>query len=179
MIPRTKKSRIPAVAALLLATFAAVAEPLGKYLATKTDITPESVLEQMNVARAAAGLSPLQIDSRLAGAADDRMQDMTDLAYWAHVAPDGRSPFVWLAPRGYRFTNAGENLATGFETSEILVMAWMESPGHRANILSLVYQHCGIAVIEGSTTRRSVGKSVVVLFARPRAEEVTSSARGD
>jgi uncharacterized protein YkwD len=134
-----------------------------------SEITADSVLAAMNVSRAQNGLEPLHFDSRLIAAAQDRIRDMEDLGYWAHESPDGRSPFVWLKSRGYEFQFAGENLATGFETTEVLVEGWMESPGHRANILSGDYSDCGIAIIDGSTTRRAAGKSIVVLFGKPRA----------
>src|SRR5947209_3706099 len=133
------------------------------------DITPDTVLSEMNAYRAKEGLSALHFDPRLVLAAGDRMQDMEDLEYWSHEAPDGRSPFVWLKPRGYAFRFAGENLATGFETVELLVQGWMESPGHRANILSADYDDVGIAVIDGSTTHRATGKSIVVLFGRTQS----------
>lgn len=171
------KSRIVALLSLLVAA-ASFADPLAYSTPLKTEITPATVLAQMNAERAAAGLAPLRIDSRLAGAATDRIVDMEELGYWAHQSPDGRSPFVWLSSRHYAFSNAGENLATGFESAEVLVLSWMESPGHRANILSPMYQDCGIAIIDGATDRRASGKSVVVLFARPRAEfQATRSAR--
>ena len=134
------------------------------------DITPASVVAEMNVRRAALGLTPLREDLRLDQAAGDRVSDMEDNEYWAHVSPDGREPFQWLRPRGYEFQYAGENLAAGFETAEVLVDAWMESKGHRANILSPLYSDCGVAVIEGSTIGRATGKSVVVLFATPREQ---------
>jgi uncharacterized protein YkwD len=132
------------------------------------DITRESVLAGMNERRAQAGLPPLQFDTRLNAAAEDRMRDMEELGYWGHQAPDGRSPFVWLKPHDYTFANAGENLAKGFETAELLTESWMESKGHRDNILSPLFTDCGIAIIEGATTGRATGKSIVVLFGRPR-----------
>ncbi len=128
------------------------------------DITRASVVAEMNVRRAAFGLAPLHEDSRLDDAADDRITDMEDNAYWAHISPDGREPFVWMRPHGYDYHFAGENLAAGFDTAEVLVDAWMESSGHRANILSPKYRDCGVSIIEGSTTGRAVGKSVVVMF---------------
>ena len=131
------------------------------------DITRESVIAQMNVYRAEKGLPPLREDARLLRAADERMRDMEELAYWAHVSPDGRSPFLLLRPLGYEYQSAGENLASGFDTAELLVQAWMESRGHRDNILSPMYQDCGVSIIEGSTTGRATGRSIVVLFARP------------
>ncbi|HEY2091749.1 MAG TPA: CAP domain-containing protein [Thermoanaerobaculia bacterium] len=133
-----------------------------------TEITPDTVLTEMNAYRAKDGLAPLRFDPRLMLAADDRMHDMEDLQYWSHDAPDGRTPFVWLKPHGYEFRFAGENLATGFETTEVLVQGWMESPGHRANIMSPDYDDVGIAVIDGSTTHRATGKSIVVMFGRTR-----------
>jgi uncharacterized protein YkwD len=142
-----------------------------------SEITPQSVLSEMNAYRARNGMAPLHFDARLSLAADDRMRDMEDLEYWAHDAPDGRSPFVWLKSRGYDFQYAGENLASGFETTEVLVQGWMESPGHRANILSGDYDDVGIAVIDGSTTRRATGKSVVVLFGRTRLPQVQQTAK--
>jgi uncharacterized protein YkwD len=142
------------------------------------DITPQSVLEQMNAERAALSLPPLRYDERLEKAALDRMRDMEEGGWWSHQSPDGRSPFVWLAVRAYDFEYAGENLATGFETPGLLVEAWMESPGHRANILSAHYEECGIAIIEGSTVRPAAGKSIVVLFAR-RFASPTLKARAE
>jgi len=130
------------------------------------EITKQSVLEGMNAHRAERGLPPLRIEPRLDAAAGDRMHDMEDLGYWSHESPDGRSPFLWLKPHGYPYSFAGENLACGFETSEVLVEAWMESKGHRDNIMSRFYTDCGIAIIEGSTTGRASGKSIVVMFGR-------------
>jgi uncharacterized protein YkwD len=101
---------------------------------------------------------------------------MEEEAYWDHTAPDGMTPFVWLRVRAYDYEAAGENLASGFETPRLLVSSWMESPGHRANILSERFEECGIAIIDGSTTGPANGKSVVVLFARPRQALVVGKA---
>ena len=100
-----------------------------------SDITRASVVAAMNEYRAQYHLPPLREDARLDAAAGDRMRDMEDQAYWAHESPDGRSPFTWMAPNGYAYHYAGENLATGFDTTELLVEGWMESRGHGANIL--------------------------------------------
>ena len=149
---------------LLLSIVAAVALAAPTFAA---DITRQSVIDGMNRYRAEHNLPALHEDARLDAAAEDRIHDMEDLGYWAHESPDGRAPFVWFKPNGYDFHFAGENLATGFETCEVLVDAWMESPGHRANILSADYDDCGVALIDGSTTGRAAGKSIVVLFGRP------------
>jgi uncharacterized protein YkwD len=136
--------------------------------ALASDITRASVVAAMNEYRAEHHLPPLREDLRLDAAADDRMRDMEDQGYWAHESPDGRSPFTWLEPHGYLFHYAGENLATGFETTELLVAGWMESPGHRDNILSPHFEDCGIAIIDGLTMRRAKGKSIVVMFGATR-----------
>ncbi|MGH9419525.1 MAG: CAP domain-containing protein [Thermoanaerobaculia bacterium] len=136
--------------------------------ALASDITRASVVAAMNEYRAEHNLPPLREDVHLDAAAADRMRDMEDQGYWAHESPDGRSPFTWLQPNGYFFRYAGENLATGFETTEFLVSGWMESPGHRANILSPHFEDCGIAIIDGLPMRRATGKSVVVMFGATR-----------
>jgi uncharacterized protein YkwD len=149
-----------AVLSLLLVTLPAIAQ---------TAITRASVIASMNLERAAAHLPPLREDPRLDDAAADRVHDMRLLHYWSHVAPDGRTPFDFLLPHGYLFTAAAENLAAGFETAERLIAGWMDSRGHRANILSPAYEDCGVAIIEGNTVYPWQGKSVVVLFGKRRA----------
>ena len=132
------------------------------------EITPESVLREMNEERLESKLPPLRLDLRLNQAAEDRMRDMEEMSYWSHLSPEGLSPFVWMKPRGYEFASAGENLAAGFETASILVDSWMESDGHCRNILSPDFDEVGVAVIEGRTTGRGNGRSIVVLFGRER-----------
>ncbi len=154
-----------ALALLLLLTV----DPLDS-----SEINVPNVLTRMNKYRAAEGLPPLRADARLTKAAEDRMRHMEELGYWKHESPDGMSPFVWLAARDYAYAHAGENLANGYETAGVLVDSWMESPGHRANILSKNYEDVGIAIIEGSTTGPAMGKSIVVLFAAaPRSMSAT------
>ena len=150
--------------------FLFLATLLVSVAASASDITRTTVLEQMNARRLAALVPPLRHDARLDLAAEDRMRDMEDQAYWAHTSPDGRSPFEWLLPRGYDYWFAAENLAAGFETAEVLVDGWMESEGHRDNIMSPMFQECGIAIIEGGTKGKSTGKSIVVLFGRVKFE---------
>ena len=146
---------------LLLFSFAAFAEP-------SNEITPANVLQLMNDYRAQEGLAPLSEDALLDQAAADRMRHMEEESFWSHESPDGLSPFHWLNQRQYNYRTAGENLATGFETARLLVQSWMESRGHRANILSPEYEDCGIAIIDGSTLGPATGKSIVVMFGAKR-----------
>ncbi|MFL6248327.1 MAG: CAP domain-containing protein [Thermoanaerobaculia bacterium] len=142
---------------LLLFAFVASAEP-------SNEITAANVLRLMNDYRAEAGLLPLSEDVLLDQAAADRMRHMEEESFWSHVSPQGLSPFHWLSQREYHYRAAGENLAAGFETARLLVQSWMESRGHRANILSANYEDCGIAIIDGSTLGPATGKSIVVMF---------------
>lgn len=157
---------------ILFALLVVAALPLAA-----AEITRDNVLAQMNAYRADRGLPPLRFETRMQKAADDRMRDMEEQEYWAHESPDGRSPFTWLRAESYDFEFAGENLAAGFETNEVLVQSWMESPGHRENIMSPLYADCGIAIIDGSTKGRAAGKSVVVMFGRTHGAEVTQTAK--
>lgn len=151
--------------ALLLLVFATTAFAAGN------EITPENVVALMNDERAAQGLGPLKLDARLSRAAEDRMRDMEEGGWWSHESPEGRSPFVWLAVRAYDYEFAGENLAAGFETANVLVTSWMESRGHRENILNANYDECGIAIIDGSTIHPANGKSIVVMFGKRFSDE--------
>jgi len=162
------------VIALLLTLAAAfglsAAEP-------SNEITTENVIRLMNDYRAEEGLPPLHGETRLALAAGDRMRHMEEESYWAHESPEGMTPFVWVRAREYQYQMVGENLASGFETARLLVQSWMESPGHRANIMSEDYEDCGIAIIDGATTGPATGKSIVVLFGKPRQTMETVIAR--
>lgn len=148
---------------LLLALFAFPTFALGE-----TEINAANVAALMNAYRAEAGLPPLNVDPSLTAAAEARMRDMADGQWWGHQAPDGTPPFA-VIPVEYDYAFAAENLAAGFDTAGLLVSSWMESAGHRANILGLQYADCGIAVLEGSTKGPALGKSVVVLFGRRRS----------
>jgi hypothetical protein len=69
--------------------------------------------------------------------------------YWAHNAPDGTTPWVFIKGAGYNYIYAGENLARGFSSAQDVITAWMNSPEHRQNVLSPNYQNVGFAVSTG------------------------------
>jgi len=152
---------------LLVALFA-----LRALASDANEVNVANVTALMNEYRAEAGLPPLRIDPNLTVAAEARMREMAEGEWWAHESPEGTSPFVHI-PLDYDYAFAAENLAAGFDTAGLLVSSWMESPGHRANILGRNYADCGIAVLEGSTRGPAMGKSVVVMFARRKVQLVT------
>ena len=164
------KHLVPIALVMLFAAAASAVEP-------SNEITAANVLRLMNDYRASEGLAPLQSDERLDLAAADRMHQMEEESFWSHQSPRGESPFRWLDRRDYRYRAAGENLASGFETARLLVQSWMESPGHRDNILSSAYEDCGIAIIDGSTLGPATGKSIVVMFGKKAEPQRTIIVR--
>ncbi len=115
-------------------------------------ISSSDLLALTNQQRIANGLAPLVMNQDLTNAAQMKAQNMFADNYWAHFAPDGTSPWYWFLKAGYQYNYAGENLARGFTTANDVMNAWMNSPGHRANVLSPNYKDIGFAVMEGNLT---------------------------
>ncbi len=113
------------------------------------DITSERLLALTNAEREKKGLKPLHLDPALSQAANEKAHYMFSHNYWAHTAPDGTSPWEFFNRVGYRYLYAGENLAKEFEVSDGVVLAWMQSPSHRANIMRPEYRDIGFAVVNG------------------------------
>jgi hypothetical protein len=126
---------------------------LGHVLAYATDITPVDLFNQTNQQRIANGLPALHLDSRLNQSASLKAADMFQYDYWAHVNPtNGTQPWYWFQQAGYSYQYAGENLAKDFDTTAGVMQGWMNSPGHRANILNANYTDVGFAVQNGNLT---------------------------
>lgn len=164
--PRATRLLRGACVAILIALAARGASPERK--SKRTEITRASVLAAMNAARAKHHLPPYREDDRLDRAARARMNEMERDGYWGHYPPDGSNPFTLLRLNGYDYRLAGENLAKGVESAELLVEEWLGSPGHRQSVLSPDYTDVGIAFIVGGTTDRVQGKSVIVVFAKEK-----------
>ncbi len=113
------------------------------------DVNVTDVFTISNQERTNAGLAPLSANSALASAATAKANHMFANDYWAHVAPDGTTPWSFIAASGYDYKTAGENLAKGFSTSSGVVAGWMGSTTHRANVLNADYKDVGYAVVNG------------------------------
>lgn len=105
------------------------------------------VLELVNQERAAYGLAPLTLDATLCQYARVKSQDMHDSRYFDHNSPTYGSPFAMMRQFGITYASAGENIAMGYFTPEAVVSAWMNSSGHRANILSASYTRLGVGYV--------------------------------
>lgn len=126
----------------------------------------ESIVDEMNRVRVRHGLDELRLHPELARASSMRVAHMHEHNYFDHVGPDGTQPFSWIARTGYRYTEAGENLAIGHASAADVVNGWMRSPGHRANILGR-YSDVGIAVSDSTPVRGYRAPLVVAMYARP------------
>ena len=104
----------------------------------------KEVVEIVNQKRKENGLNPLIIDEKLSHVARVKSQDMADNHYFDHTSPTYGSPFDMMEKFGISYRAAGENIAKGQKTPKEVVNAWMNSSGHRKNILSSSYTHIGV-----------------------------------
>jgi hypothetical protein len=112
----------------------------------------QRIVELTNQERAKAGLLPLKWNDTLAAAATSHAQDMAERGYLAHVSPEGstapeRARAAGYSAYGSGHVYVGENLARAYSDPDALVTAWMESPGHRQNMLWAQYREIGVAVV--------------------------------
>ncbi|TVY07641.1 CAP domain-containing protein [Paenibacillus cremeus] len=121
----------------------------GSTATTSTSAFASQVVTLVNQERAKAGLAPLTSDSALTGMALDKAKDMYNNHYFDHTSPTYGSPFDMMTSYGIRFTYAGENIAMGQRTPQEVMTAWMNSAGHRQNILSPNYTKIGVAYYNG------------------------------
>ena len=123
--------------------------PRGVVLGYASNITTTQVIDLTNAERAKAGLPSLAHNSLLSQAATAKAADMFKNDYWAHIAPDGTTPWVFIKGAGYQYQVAGENLARDFGDTPSMITAWMNSPTHRENILNAKFAEIGVAVVNG------------------------------
>ncbi len=108
------------------------------------DTITSEVLRLTNVFRQQNGLQPLTLNSKLATAAQTHSQNMGNLDFFSHTGADGSSSSQRISAAGYTWSAAGENIAAGYTTPEAVVNGWINSPGHRANLLNANYRDIGI-----------------------------------
>ncbi|MCK8437704.1 stress protein [Streptomyces sp. D2-8] len=111
--------------------------------------TAAAMIDLTNRERARAGLPPLSADPLLTTAAQAHSADMVARAFYAHTAPDGGQPWDRAAAAGSTRRSIGENIACGQRSPADVVEGWMNSPGHRANILTPGFTHIGIGFAGG------------------------------
>jgi uncharacterized protein YkwD len=102
-----------------------------------------------NAERASAGCPALTVNGTLTSIALAHSKDMAARNYFDHASPEGKSPFDRMTDAGYAFRAAAENIAAGQRTPEDVVRAWMNSAGHRANILNCGLRQIGVGYATG------------------------------
>lgn len=111
------------------------------------------VIRLVNVERAKAGLPQLTQNWQLSRVARYKSQDMIDKGYFAHNSPTYGSPFKMMESFGIRYSAAGENIAMGQQSPSQVMNAWMNSPGHRNNILSPSFTQIGVGLAKDKNGR--------------------------
>lgn len=121
---------------------------------TSTDVSnlsmttaEQTIFNLVNKARSGAGLSELKVDNELLRVARIKSQDMVDNNYFSHNSPIYGTPFQMIKNFGISYKSAGENIA-GNSSVEAAFNAWMNSSGHKANILGNSFTHTGIGIVD-------------------------------
>lgn len=138
----TKKFVLIAICSIIFVFLAAPS-------AFASPISEAKLIELTNQERTMRGIKPLTIDPMLYFAAKNKANDMLERDYFEHFSPIGKSPWNFIIDSGYHYKYAGENLAMDFRTSEGIMNAWMNSAGHKANILDENFNDIGLATLTG------------------------------
>ncbi|WP_191566496.1 SafA/ExsA family spore coat assembly protein [Metabacillus idriensis] len=110
------------------------------------------VVTLVNQERAKYGLMPLSANWELARVSRYKSEDMRDKNYFSHTSPTYGSPFDMMKKFGIQYSYAGENIAAGQTTAKSVVAAWMNSEGHRKNILSANFKEIGVGYAKGGSS---------------------------
>jgi uncharacterized protein YkwD len=142
-----------------------------RVLSYATDINQAAIISLSNTQRQAHGQTTLKESNTLDQVAALKAADMFKYDYWAHVSPSGVTPWFWYDQIGYKYIYAGENLARNFDTNNSVVDAWMNSSGHRENLLSPNYTEIGVAVVNGTLLGHET-TLIVQEFGKPQAPTI-------
>lgn len=153
---------------LAVAGISLVGVLLGLQLVNAVSLNADEVVTLTNRERSKQKRTPLIVNERLRAMAEAKAADILAQQYFEHQSPDGRTVSDLATTAGYEYSLVGENLALGnFGSSAALVKGWMNSPGHRANILQKKFTEIGVATVTGTYKGREVWVSVQE-FGRPR-----------
>ena len=161
--PTAKPTTAPTVAPTAKPTTAPTVAPTAKPTTAPTtapiDATAvqKEVLALVNEQRAAAGVAALVLDTKLSEVATAKAQDMYDNNYFSHTSPTYGSPFDMLKTFGVSYRTAGENIAYGQRSAQQVMTDWMNSSGHRANILNASYTKLGVGYVNGKWVQLFIG----------------------
>ncbi|MCR2043873.1 CAP domain-containing protein [Anaerosalibacter massiliensis] len=130
-----------------------VEKETNENIQTSANAEELEVVKLVNIERKKAGLSPLTHSDELSKVARVKSQDMADKNYFDHNSPTYKDPFTMMKNFGIKYRQAGENIAKGYSSADSVVKGWMNSPGHRANILNPNFNKIGVGYVnKGGTT---------------------------
>jgi uncharacterized protein YkwD len=121
----------------------------GPNAAASVDAIRVMVVKLTNTQRAKVGCRALTVDGRLGDAAQEHSAEMAAHNYFGHTSLDGSTAFERITDAGYAYSAAAENIAAGQRTAAAVMTAWMNSPGHRANILNCSLTQIGVGYATG------------------------------
>jgi hypothetical protein len=148
----------------------------GMVLSYATDMSIQSLLDDTNSQRINNGVAALALNGLLDNAAQAKANDMAARDYWSHNTPDNQTPWTFMDAAGYKYQLAGENLAYGYANAQDTLIAWMNSPGHRANILNGGYTEVGFGYINIPNYRGTGPETLVVaMYGAPASAPVQAA----
>lgn len=146
-VKATPSATRTAAAGQTAAARAAAARPAG---GGASPSYAQQVVDLVNVERGKAGCGPVGNEPRLASAAQSHSDDMADRSYFDHASPEGNHADHRIEAAGYSWSTWGENIARGQKDPAAVMESWMNSPGHRANILNCSFKQLGVGVRTGA-----------------------------
>lgn len=160
---------------LFLSTNHQLRSSSGEVKSYSTDMTDSGLLDATNKKRAESGLPKLNFNPALDKAAQSKAEDMANRNYWSHDTPDGKKPWDFITASEYAYGKAAENLAYGFNNSDLTVAGWMNSTGHRENILDKDLKDVGFGIVNVPDYQSKGQETVIVAFyAQPSVLNGTS-----
>jgi uncharacterized protein YkwD len=125
------------------------AAPAGSPSATSAAATDQQeVVDLVNSERSKAGCEPLTVNEKLTKAAQDHSEDMAAHSNMSHTGSDGSSPGDRIERAGYSWSSYGENVAYGYDSPKSVMEGWMNSSGHKANILNCDFKEIGVGLAQ-------------------------------
>lgn len=162
--PTAKPTTAPTPAPTAKPTTAPTTVPSAQPTATPAPTTgtelssyQSQVVQLVNQERAKAGLKALQVDTLLTKVATEKARDMDVNGYFSHTSPTYGSPFDMMKAFGVKYNYAGENIASGQPTPVRVMQDWMNSPGHKANILNGNFTKIGVGYVNGEWVQMFIG----------------------
>lgn len=134
-----------------------VTKPSTGTAATGASAFQTQVIDLVNQERAKAGLAALKTDALLTKVAVEKARDMDVNNYFSHTSPTYGSPFDMMRSFGVTYSYAGENIASGQRSPQEVMNAWMNSAGHRANILNQNFTKIGVGYVNGEWVQEFTG----------------------